>query len=365
MNSYFILIFGISSLVSFLIGLLPVKYGRNLAWTVIRGGRVQDSHQAGGHRVGGLGILISIWFGYKALEKFGLIVDESSVLFSKLLFFLTLVFLVGLFDDIRGNVTPRIRVGLVLLVALSAGFFVGWIDKVNIDMLDDFVSDNKLFAATLTLFGVLGLTNAFNLIDGLNGLCSGTSFIILSVLMYLSIKIGYPDLGLFLGVFLGAILGFFFLNFPYGKLFLGDGGSYLLGFAIAQICVLMNGAGGDISSWVFILICIYPIWETIFSFFRRLMSGKSWDQADREHLHTLVYDYLSETKARTGRTNRSLLNGFASLLCLSFPMASGLVALIFYDNSSVLQISCVLAVGLYLMFYTLLSSKLRRVRSRP
>ena len=87
-----------------------------------------------------------------------------------------------------------------------------------------------------------------------------------------------------------AFIGFLSLNFPFGKLFLGDGGAYLAGFWVAECAVMLLYRNPEISTWAVLLCCIYPVWETLFSMWRKSVVRKTgMGQPDKLHFHMLIY----------------------------------------------------------------------------
>lgn len=348
-----ILGFLITYLISLLIIFLSVRWGhlnRNFD-------QIQNSHQHVANRYGGAAIavamLLVVCYQNIAIEKINI---EIQVLF----FFSWAALFIGFLDDILGHVSPIFRSLAMIGVAVIAGFNLGWLDKVHIDLIDNLVNDNLILGASLTVVGVVGLTNSFNLIDGLNGLCSGTAILILAALCYVSSVLGFKEFTSFYLLLIFCIFGFFILNFPRGRIFLGDGGAYFLGFLIAQGCILLNSRSTEISSWVFVLMCIYNIWETIFSMLRRAISRQSWSVADRGHLHQLVFDNLCQGKSVFQKTTA---NALASILCLLFPAASSVLAMMFFDSSSALQLACICLVIVYLAIYFSLRARLTKANT--
>src|SRR4029077_20088982 len=96
----------------------------------------------------------------------------------------------------------------------------------------------------------------------------------------------------------GALLGFLFWNYPKGKIFLGDGGAYLLGFWLGELSVLLVMRHSEGSPWFPMLLLVYPIFETIFSMYRRkVVHGMSPGTPDNLHMHQVIY--MGMTRART------------------------------------------------------------------
>lgn len=346
-------------ILAFVICLALIFWSGSLRIRVESTGKIQNSHTYQTSRYGGLAItavvtslFISEFEGRVFDWKVNLVILVTGIL----------VYVVGFIDDHKGHVSPGFRVLILTVLAAVAGSEIGWLSRLNIDLLDGVMRNHIWIAAGVTLFGVIGLTNAFNLIDGLNGLCSGTAIIVLMVLVYLARLLGQVELAEMYSLIMFCSLGFFVVNFPFGKLFLGDGGSYYLGFVIAQGCIFLNSIKGDVSSWVFVLLCFYPIWETIFSFGRRLILGADWSKADRGHLHTMIYDSLIVWKYESTRETKVLMNALASSLCLVLPAITGILSIKFYNRTVFLQVSCLLLIFIYCVTYRLLWSFLRSSR---
>lgn len=151
-----------------------------------------------------------------------------------------------------------------------------------------FISINPIFAIPLTLIWVIGITNAFNLIDGLDGLSAGLGFIAcvtMTAASYLSGKVEFEVITLTI-ILAAAILGFLPYNFNPASIFMGDTGAQLIGFLLAAIS--MKGAIKSASAIVLavpILALGLPIYDTLFAIIRRKVNGRPIAEADKGHLH--------------------------------------------------------------------------------
>jgi UDP-N-acetylmuramyl pentapeptide phosphotransferase/UDP-N-acetylglucosamine-1-phosphate transferase len=143
-------------------------------------------------------------------------------------------------------------------------------------------------SVAFTLFAVAGIANAMNIIDGLHGLASGVGALALGALGVLAWTVGDHALASATFVLLAATAGFFVLNYPWGRLFLGDGGAYLLGFWLAWLSVLLVARNPDVSPWACLLIIVYPVTEVLYSIKRRLALKLHFGRPDRDHLHSLI-----------------------------------------------------------------------------
>jgi UDP-N-acetylmuramyl pentapeptide phosphotransferase/UDP-N-acetylglucosamine-1-phosphate transferase len=154
-------------------------------------------------------------------------------------------------------------------------------------------------AIVFTIFALVGITNAINIIDGFNGLAAGVVIVSLISLAYIANLHNHQSLLEAIAILLGATFGFFVLVFPKGKIFLGDGGAYLLGFLIGIFGIYLAGNYADVSPWYVLAIFIYPVWEVIFSIIRKLSSKKSPMKPDNMHFHMLVYRNLTKNNPLT------------------------------------------------------------------
>jgi UDP-N-acetylmuramyl pentapeptide phosphotransferase/UDP-N-acetylglucosamine-1-phosphate transferase len=177
------------------------------------------------------------------------------------------------------------------------------------------------------------MANAVNIIDGFNGLASGSVGIMLLGLAGLA-WISHDPLLIALCLFVAAAMpGFMVLNFPFGKIFLGDGGAYLAGFWLAECAVLLVVRNPEVSTWAVLLCCIYPIWETLFSIWRKSFYRKTgMGRPDRVHFHMLMYRRL--VSQRVGRATAPWIkHGLSSGFIWCLVIACQSVSVLFtYSN---------------------------------
>lgn len=286
-------------------------------------------------RIGGAGLLTGVLVGL-ALAWF--VKRDTAVLGSWLVACSVPTFSAGLAEDLTKNVRPSRR---LLFTALSAALAVWLLDATithtaipGLDTLVGFTAG----AVVVTVFAVAGVANAVNIIDGFNGLASMCAMLILGSVAYVAYQAGDPTLGLLCLAGIGAVLGFFVWNFPGGMIFLGDGGAYFLGFFIAEVSILLLHRNPDVSPMFPLLVCMYPIFETLFSIYRKkFLRGMSPGMPDGVHFHMLVYRRLMrwavgnrEAKALTRRN--SMTSPYLWVVC----MCSVVPAVIFWDNTAVL-----------------------------
>lgn len=268
--------FGVCFGLGLLILLTRRWHGR---WTEDGVQGVQKLHRSPVPRIGGLGVLA------------GLAASAPFAPADLRLFVLAALpaFAAGFAEDITKAVSVRLRLAATLISGAAFCLLTGhMIDLPGLPPLFLFTS-----------FAIAGIANAMNIIDGVNGLSSGTALIALAVFAVVAGLAGDAAmLSVALAVF-GAVLGFFVLNFPHGRLFLGDGGAYLIGVLLAGLAVAIPARNPDVSPFFGLLVLAYPVIETLVTVARRAgRKGGNPGQADRLHLHSLFYRRRAPALAR-------------------------------------------------------------------
>jgi UDP-GlcNAc:undecaprenyl-phosphate GlcNAc-1-phosphate transferase len=170
-----------------------------------------------------------------------------------------------------------------------------------------------VFALPITVLWIVGVTNAVNLIDGLDGLAAGVSFFAALTSFVIAALSGSVFVALTMAALMGALVGFLFFNFNPARIFMGDSGSYFLGFVLATTALAGGGLQQKASTAVSLLVPILalglPIFDTLFSMFRRLLERRSIFSADRGHVHHRLLDI-----GLTHRRAVIFLYGISSLL---------------------------------------------------
>lgn len=279
-------------IVSLVVTLLLVRYRRLHAEytsdTDLLG--VQKFHARAVPRVGGVSLVLAMAFvcAVAAFRDAEVVSSLSLIMLASMP-----VFLGGLAEDISKKVRARVRLSLALVSGAIAYIWLGaTVTHVGILGLD-WVLQLGLVSFIFTIFAIAGAANAINIIDGYNGLASVVSAMILAGLAYVSYYLGDRLILVAAVGMLGAIGGFLIWNYPRGLIFLGDGGAYFIGFIIGTLSILMLARHPNVSPWFPLLLCIYPVFETLFSIYRKkLVRGKSPGAPDGVHLHMLVYKRL-------------------------------------------------------------------------
>jgi UDP-GlcNAc:undecaprenyl-phosphate GlcNAc-1-phosphate transferase len=248
-----------------------------------------------------------------------------------------LVFAVGLVDDIK-NVRPRVKLAAQIAAALLV-----WSAGVSIDQIT-FIEGNPIYfgqaSILITVLWIVGITNAVNLIDGMDGLASGLSAVACGAIGMVAFQSGNTPAALLMAALCGAILGFLPYNLNPAKIFLGDAGSMVLGFLLSTTAVLCTAKTSAIVGFGIPIVALgIPIFDTLFSMVRRVLEGRSLFAADKNHIHHRLL------KLGYGQTRIVLL------LCAETALA---VALLQSSSRASLLVSAgmlVLALTLHVMLF--------------
>jgi UDP-N-acetylmuramyl pentapeptide phosphotransferase/UDP-N-acetylglucosamine-1-phosphate transferase len=264
------------------------------------------------------------------------------------------VLVAGLAEDVTKLVSPGWR---LLAAFVSAAFGVwllgGHIVHIEIIGIDHLLESYPLFAICFTLFAVGGVCHSMNIIDGYNGLSGGVSCIILIALGYVSWQMADTQLFITCLAAIAAIIGFLFWNYPLGLIFAGDGGAYFLGFIIAEISVLLVFRHPKVSPWFPFMLVMYPVWETVFSMYRKMVIRKhSPSIPDGLHFHMLVYKRLIRwTVGKGAAKNMRKRNSMTSPYLWGMGLLTVIPAMFFWKNTLALQVCCLLFVIMYVWLY--------------
>ena len=306
----------------------------------------QKMHAQSVPRIGGL----SIAFGLLAGSLYISFKDNVWNVVCPILLACILVFGVGLTEDIKKNIGVQKRLLVIAISAIIAIIFIPapitTLDIRHLDWLLGFTVISIFFSC----FAITGLANAYNIIDGFHGLASMIAIITLGAILYIAFK--HNDLLLFkLSLcMLAAIAGFFVWNYPRGLVFLGDGGAYLIGFWIAILSIMLIERNSIVSPWFALTINIYPIFETLFSIYRRLIhQKKSPGQPDAIHFHTLIYRRL--IRSPNPSVSKNDLNAKTAPYLWILVVINAIPAIIFFDSTGALQAISFLFILTYCYLY--------------
>lgn len=340
------------SLVAFLVGGLIIAsqrwHGRFTGDTDLN--KPQASHSQAIPRIGGVAVFAGSFAGLLVLGR-----PDNTTLnwFWPALFLAAVpVFVAGVVEDITKDVGSGKRLLAAFVSAALAWWFFGGVSRVGVPWLDSWLSFWPV-SLIFTVLAVGGCTHAMNLIDGMNGLAGMVSCLIAVSLALVAYQVN--DLAIFVIALsmASAIIGFLVWNFPFGRVFLGDGGAYFIGFILAQLAVQLVARNPSISPFYALAVLFYPVFETLFSICRRRLRRVRVDEPDALHLHQLIFRRLVRVTFSRDQRHRvpALCNALTSpylwVLCLTVLIP----ATIFWDNAVVLCLSMVLFATLYWWLY--------------
>ena len=335
----------LTSLLSFAACLLLVAtkkfHGR---FTLDASHGIQRTHSMPTPRVGGLGVYLSLLGADLMLAD-----TETGTLLTYMLLAGLPAFVVGFMEDLfkRGEVWGR------LAATFASALVACWLFNLSLTRVDvpgfDLLLTWLPFSVAFTALGVAGVANAVNIIDGFNGLAAGTVMVAAAALGLIAWQAGDAPLAGVCLVLIFAVLGFGAMNFPLGKIFLGDGGAYLLGFMLGWLAVMLPMRNPEVSPWASLLACGYPVIEAVFSLMRRIQRKTHFSQPDRLHLHSLLKSRF--IRKRWGWLPSVFQNSATSIPLWAFSALMAWPAVVYARQPDILLLCFVAALLSYWVWY--------------
>ena len=305
----------------------------------------QKIHDGFVPRFGGFVMLVVFVMMY----FFELFSDDWQLLISHLLMSLTPLILVTFLEDVYNNILPLARLFFIFLsaiLALSLGDFQ--LPFIDLPLAAPFLVEHQWVWITFLTIAVAAMVNAFNLVDGANGLLLSTFLSIFLCLRMMGGVVDDMDWQHLTNLLVLLCIIQLLFNFPQARMFCGDLGAYTFGFITAMLTIIFFGQYPEFLTWQAILILFYPAWELLFTICRRFISNKSPFEADRNHLHQLIFDVL-----RSHNFNNLWSNAMSTII-LAPLWASALIWLSIHGAElSFLQtfLGLGLQIILYLFYY--------------
>ena len=229
---------------------------------------------------GGVSVILSFLITLWLLLFLGMVDARNVHLFTVLTLGVGLMFLLGIYDDIT-HCPPRVKLFVQIVIACIL-YFSGF----QIERIGNLI-DLGPFSILLTILWIVGITNAINLIDGMDGLAPGIIFFSCLTLAFVYLERNIIEASFLAVVLAGSTLGFFFFNLPPAKIILGDTGSLPLGLLVSLITLLPLNQGhtDEIYYLIPVITLLIPIMDTTFAFFRRILKGINPFTGDANHFH--------------------------------------------------------------------------------
>ena len=238
-------------------------------------------------RGAGIGIFLSVafidpWFNFAILS------DHLLTCFAMIA-----VFIVGVMDD-HQDTSPRTKF-IVLSIAALLVYFDG-VSVTTLGTLFGMEMNLGWLSLPFTIVAIVGFTNALNLVDGLDGLAGSISIVILSALFNIAYANNDAYMMMLSGSFIAGLLAFMVYNWNPASIFMGDSGSLVLGFVIGMLVIKSAMYIHPVT--VLFLIAV-PLMDTIIVMVRRKRQGKSMFEADKTHLHHVLFNFFNQDVKRT------------------------------------------------------------------
>lgn len=286
------LAFGLSILISLL--LIPLIRRGSLRRSYVARPREDRWHRAPTPVLGGVGIfaafilsllILSLIYGQRAEIRWGLLAGSG------------LMFLLGVYDDLRPITPPAKLLGQILAATLVV--FLGYTTNFFTPRIPDNIVA-QIPNILLTYLWLVGISNAINLLDNMDGLAGGLALITAAILSFFFWQVDNTGLLLISLALGGSVLGFLVFNFPPASIFMGDSGSLFLGFTLALLAIARQPQASNVFAVMGVptLLFLLPILDTILVTFTRILRGLSPIQGGRDHAsHRLIAFGLSERQA--------------------------------------------------------------------
>ena len=315
----------------------------------------QKIHEGNTSRLGG----VSIFFTIVVISILLYSLDIQNTYITPYHFLILLpIFILGFWEDITQSVSPNIRLlGSFLSTVLLLLNFELLINDLGIREINDLLNFYYISFVFTTLC-VIYLIQSFNIIDGLNGLCLLTSIIVFVSVSIIAFKLNDFDTLYFTVFFISILLGVLVFNFPFGKIFIGDSGAYIIGLLVSLSVLTLYKNNSQLSPYVIAQVLIYPSYELLRSYLRRLFTKSSRVfRPDTLHLHSILY----KLNCANFSYNSQTINSITSSKIVCFQIINAYYLTLFYDNEKIIVFGIIVFVIIYEIFYYSISKTLKKL----
>lgn len=279
MGSY-LLVFAVAALAGALCVPLCMRIARRV-------GALDDTRDPAVPRIGGwavaLGVGLSLVLVGGAFDPTGATLLAAPGVLGAVMLGAVGILVVGSIDDIH-PLRARVKFGAQIAIAVGV-----WLLGVRIQLVSSPVGTlalDPVVSLPVTVLWLVGIANAFNLLDGADGVAAGSAFFASAAVFFVSVTLGQPAIGLVAAALAGGILGFLPFNFPPARAFLGDAGSLVIGFLLAGLAVEGATKGPTlVAIAVPLLAFAVPVFDTTITLLRRAVRGRPLFERDQGHLH--------------------------------------------------------------------------------
>ena len=275
---------------------------------------------------------------------------ENYQYFTILIFF---IFLTGLLSDLDILHSPFFRIIFqIIIIVVYLFLFDNFVSSIRVDFFDNLLNIFfiKLF---FTSFCILVLINGTNFIDGVNTLVVGYFILVASNVLYLTEVNNLNSDILLVSTCLTCLAVIYIFNF-FGKIYLGDGGAYLISFVAGVTLIKFSNDNYLVSPYYIVALLWYPAYENLFSIIRKKISKKTPSTPDNEHLHQLIYLYLD----KSFNIDKNFSNTLSCILICLYNLFYFLTIFDNFIHTETLVYSIIFNVLFYNLLYFLLRKKL-------
>ena len=318
---------------------------------------IQKFHAQATPRIGGIALFAGLLASVAIEIVFNIVNPSNNIGFAYFIIASAPVFLGGIIEDVTKNVGVAQRLLFSMVSAAIAIWLLGaLINRIDIGLIDGLLLSAPM-AIAFTILGISGVCHAMNIIDGYHGLSAGYASIALVALIAVAFQVN-DHLVIAIGVaLLGSLLGFLRWNWPHGKIFMGDGGAYLLGFSLAELAILLLYRTPSVSPWFTASLMAYPIVETLYSMFRRKVIAKTkTGLPDDQHMHQLIFSKIIRGHAINRPEQLNHHNSRVALYVWLPAALNAAVVSLFWSNSTILMPLTLAGCVLYVLVYRKLLS---------
>ena len=315
---------------------------------------VQSMHTQMTPRVGGVAI-----FGALGLSVL-FAPEQISDRYADFVLATSILFVVALLEDLGIHISAQNRLLAAVAASLAVIVLLGvWVPRLDIPGLDAALG-YWIIGVPVTLVLTAGVSNAFNMIDGVNGMSALAAITAALALSQISYAADYTIMVHLATMLAAAVLGFFLVNYPFGLIFLGDAGAYTLGFVLSWfgISILLNAP--DVSPWALLLTMFWPVADMCLAIYRRFRRKAGAMAADRLHVHQMVMRALEICVL--GRERRKIANPLTTLVLAPFVITPPLFGVMFWDHSLMAFLSVLVFSLIFVASYSVAPKVVRRFR---
>ncbi len=293
------------------------------------------------------GILLCVFFAY-----YYIFLEKNFLLFS----FLFIVFLIGLFSDLKKLNSVNLRFFLQIVIIIFFVYFINIeINFTRIDRFDILLKNNVFINILFTSFCLLIVLNGGNFIDGLNGM-----ILKYNIIIYLVLYFSFPNEFSFFEIKfienLIVILSIILILNLLGFLYMGDAGAYLISIFTGIYLINFSSENSIISPYLIILLLWYPCFELLFSMVRRSLKAMKTYKPDNLHLHYLIYSFI---KNKLYFKKNPVIHFITSLSINIYNLCIFLIAVNFKYNSEVIIYLIIFNLFIYIFLYKLITRSIK------